>query len=204
VTVEIILVGLMLFLLLGSIVALELRNLLSAVIAIGVVGLGLSILFLLLGAPDIAITQVVVEVLVVTVLIRMASRVESDTTGPRRDRVAVAIGMVFVLVFAALLVGVFTFLPPPGEGGGPLSAWYLEHGAERTGATNIVTAILLDFRAYDTLGEATVILASIAGVLAILRPGGGKRRHARKPSPPPESSAAPPHEEHRALEVHHA
>ena len=59
--------GLMLFLILGSIFALEVRNLLSAVIAVGVVGLGLAILFLLLGAPDIAITQVVVEVIVVIV-----------------------------------------------------------------------------------------------------------------------------------------
>ena len=66
------------FLILGSIVALEMKDLLSAVIAIGVVGLGLSIIFLLLGAPDIAITQVVVEVIVVTVLIlaTKGSRVE--------------------------------------------------------------------------------------------------------------------------------
>ena len=57
---DLVLIGFMGFLILGSIVALEMRHLLSAVIAVGVVGLGLSILFLLLGAPDIAITQVVV------------------------------------------------------------------------------------------------------------------------------------------------
>ena len=203
---DLIFVGLMLFVLLGSIVALQLRDLLSAVIAIGVVGLGLSILFLLLGAPDIAITQVVVEVIVVTVLIRSASRAAGDESGPRRDRFAAATGVVLVLVFTGFLIGAFAALPALGSGGGPLSAWYLENGAERTGANNIVTAILLDFRGYDTLGEATVILASIAGVLAILRPGSGKRKRKAKepPDAEPGSAGAAADRTPRPLEVHHA
>ena len=78
-----ILVALLVFVILGSVVALELRDLLSAVIAAGVVGLGLSIMFLLLGAPDIAITQVVVEVIVVTVLIRATGRTGRDEPAGR-------------------------------------------------------------------------------------------------------------------------
>jgi hypothetical protein len=59
---------------------------------------------------------------------------------------------------------------PPGVG-----ADYLAHAAKQTGAANVVTAILLDFRAYDTLGEATVIFVSILGVYAILRRVGRRR-----------------------------
>ncbi|MHC5035303.1 MAG: hydrogen gas-evolving membrane-bound hydrogenase subunit E [Planctomycetota bacterium] len=44
----------------------------------------------------------------------------------------------------------------------------------QTGATNLVTAVLLDFRAYDTLGEATVIFAAILGCYALLRTQGRK------------------------------
>ena len=84
---ELILLGMMLFLILGSIVALELKSRLSAVIAMGLIGLGHSILFLLLGAPDIAITMVVVEVLIATVLIKTASmtRPKGTEEHPRGD-----------------------------------------------------------------------------------------------------------------------
>ena len=46
---------------------------------------------------------------------------------------------------------------------------YLRDGLEQTGAANIVTAILLDFRAYDTLGEATVLFCAVMGALTVLR-----------------------------------
>jgi len=46
---------------------------------------------------------------------------------------------------------------------------YLKSGLKQTGAANIVAAILLDYRAYDTLGEVTVLFAAILGALAILR-----------------------------------
>ena len=46
---------------------------------------------------------------------------------------------------------------------------YLRQGLEETGAANIVTAVLLDFRAYDTLGEAAVLFCAVMGALCILR-----------------------------------
>ena len=60
---------LLVFMVIGSVVAVETRNLLSAVISVSAVGFALSVAFLFLGAPDIAITQLVVEVLVLIILI---------------------------------------------------------------------------------------------------------------------------------------
>jgi hypothetical protein len=57
-----------------------------------------------------------------------------------------------------------------------VSQKYLETGAKDTGATNIVTSVLLDFRAYDTIGEATVLFTSIVGAFVILRRRGRKQR----------------------------
>jgi len=51
---------------------------------------------------------------------------------------------------------------------------YLAEGTQKTGAVNIVTAVILDFRAYDTLGEATVLFTSVIGIMAILRRPGRK------------------------------
>ena len=53
--------------------------------------------------------------------------------------------------------------------GMPMLSDYLEEGLEATGSGNIVTSVILDYRAFDTLGEATVLFASIIGALAILR-----------------------------------
>ena len=62
--------ALLLFMIIGAFIALETKDLLSAIICVGAVGFGLAIAFLFLGAPDIAITQVVVEVLALVILIR--------------------------------------------------------------------------------------------------------------------------------------
>jgi len=168
-TMEITLNALMVFLVVGAVVALEVKDLLSSVIAVGVVGLGLSIVFLLLGAPDIAITQVVVEVIVVTVLIRLASRVPEPGTKKPLRLAPVVVGLALVGLLLAFMVGALGELPPLGEPLMTISSWYLENGPRLTGASNVVMAVLLDLRAYDTLGEATVILASILGTLVVLR-----------------------------------
>jgi multisubunit Na+/H+ antiporter MnhB subunit len=46
---------------------------------------------------------------------------------------------------------------------------YIAQGLQKTGATNIVAAIILDFRGYDTLGEATILFTAVMGVLAVIR-----------------------------------
>jgi len=53
-----------------------------------------------------------------------------------------------------------------------ISEYYLAQGVEDTGALNIVTAIYLDYRAYDTLGEATVFFAAALGVFMLLKKKG--------------------------------
>jgi len=61
---------LLIFMIIAAIVAIEVKDLLSSVIAVGAVGLGLSLAFLILKAPDLAITQLVVEILCLIILIR--------------------------------------------------------------------------------------------------------------------------------------
>jgi multisubunit Na+/H+ antiporter MnhB subunit len=85
-----------------------------------------------------------------------------------------------VIVLVILLAGMHVFeqLPVFGspvfaETAGAASQTYLNKGLEQTGAANIVASVILDYRAYDTLGEATVLFTSIIGVTVILR---GKSR----------------------------
>ena len=55
-----------------------------------------------------------------------------------------------------------------------LSESYVDYGAERTGSVNLVTGVLLGYRAYDTLGEATILFTAAIGVLTVLRLKGKK------------------------------
>ena len=173
---ELILLILLIFMIIGSLIAIETKNLLSSVISVGVVGFSLSIAFLFLGAPDIAITQVVVEILILVILIR--ATITTDNTAIERhwDTFSFVSSLIFFGLFLIFAYVAVQQLPKFGEPLMRVSREYLETGAERTGATNIVTAILLDFRAYDTIGEATVLFTSIVGAFVILRRRGRKRK----------------------------
>jgi multicomponent Na+:H+ antiporter subunit B len=174
--VETFLFVLLIFMIVGSIIAIETKNLLSSVISCGIVGAAVSIAFLMLGAPDIAITQVVVEILILVILIRATITIDNTAIDAHWDTFAVVSSLIFFglfLVFAFLAV---QELPPFGQPLMRVSKEYLQTGLQKTGAANIVAAIILDFRGYDTLGEATVIFVSILGSFVILRRRGRKRR----------------------------
>jgi len=159
----------------GSLVAVHTRYLLSAVISLAVIGLALCIAFLYLQAPDCAITQIVVEVVALIILIR-ATGVEKDLLEirGRREAFAVAATFIFILVFAAFAFVALTYLPHFGHPVMKVSREYITKGLEQTGSGNLVTAVLLDFRAYDTLGEATVLFTAILGSIVVLREIGRK------------------------------
>jgi len=163
------------FMIVGSLVAIETRDLLSSVICVGAVGFALSVINLLLGAPDLALTLVVVEVLTLVVLIRSLGTRRDTYHATSRDTLAIAFvvaGLCFVLTVAYLsLGGLAAFGKPIMLMSGP----YVQKGVSSNGAVNYVTSILLDFRAYDTLGEATVIFAAVIGAYAVLRRVGRKR-----------------------------
>jgi multicomponent Na+:H+ antiporter subunit B len=174
--VETFLFVLLIFMIVGSIIAIETKNLLSSVISCGIVGAAVSIAFLMLGAPDIAITQVVVEILILVILIRATITIDNTAIDAHWDTFAVVSSLIFFglfLVFAFLAV---QELPPFGQPLMRVSKEYLQTGLQKTGAANVVAAIILDFRGYDTLGEATVIFVSILGSFVILRRRGRKRR----------------------------
>ena len=165
---------LLVFMIIAAVVAIWTDDLLSAVIAMGAVGFGSSVAFLLLRAPDVALTQIVVEVLTLVILIRATVGRGVRTASGARDVFGLAAAGALVLLLLVLSVGVMQALPefglaPVARLSDAPSVFYLKEGLARTGSGNIVMAVLLDFRGYDTLGEATVLFASIVGAMAILR-----------------------------------
>ena len=165
---------LLLFMIIAAIVAVETDNLLSSVICVGAIGFGGSLMFLFLRAPDIAITQIVVEVFGLIILIR--ATISRDRTFITGDREFFGMVVSVVIIFVIFLAGmkVFETLPDFGtpifaQAPEAASQTYISDGMQKTGAANLVAAVILDFRAYDTLGEATVLFTTIIGATVILR-----------------------------------
>ena len=165
---------LLLFMIFTAIVAIEVKDLISSVIAVGAVGFALCIAFLILKAPDLAITKLVVEILCLIILIRATINKDLPLVIEGRWVFNTLSTIVFICTF--LLFGWWALkeLPRFGEPIMEVVRKYLAEGTQKTGAVNIVTAVILDFRAYDTLGEATVLFTSVIGIMAILRRPGRK------------------------------
>ncbi len=165
---------LLLFIIIAAIIAVETDNLLSSVICVGAIGFGASLMFLFLRAPDIAITQIVVEVFGLIILIRAC--ISRDLTFISGDREFFGTVVSIVIIFVIFLAGMKAFETLPDFGTAVFaqapeaaSQAYIAEGLQKTGAANLVASVILDFRAYDTLGEATVLFTTIIGAIVILR-----------------------------------
>ena len=158
------------FMILGSIVALEIKDILSSIVAIGVVGLAVSISFLFLQAPDLAIVQFLFEIFALIILVRAFIRKDYHVMEPAASsRWLLGFTLIGLAAVFLLSLKVFRLLPPFGEPLMETSRYYLAHAASETGAANLVASVILDYRAYDTLGEVTVLLTAILGTLTVLR-----------------------------------
>ncbi|QGU06261.1 Na(+)/H(+) antiporter subunit A [Corynebacterium occultum] len=140
---------------LGSVSILVLsRNRVTGAVLIGAVGVGVSLQMLLLGAPDVALTQFLVEALVVVIMmmvIRHQPQYFPKVSRTRTIRSLIIAALAAVTAFLA----VFTLLGRHERS--ELAEWFLANGPEITGGQNIVATIIVEFRALDTLGELSVL-----------------------------------------------
>lgn len=142
------------------------RQRLAALTALGVVGLVVVLAFVRFSAPDLALTQLAVEVVTAILLLltlRFFPRNAMAESSVRRRFCDASLAIIAGLGVAALVWGVLT-RPPHTALAGYLLATSLPGG----GGANVVNVILVDFRGFDTLGEATVLAVAALGVVALL------------------------------------
>ena len=165
------------FMIIGALFALHAKDLLSAVIAAGIVGYSLVICFLLLKAPDLAIVQIVVETITLIIMVAVvldSTREELNVKIDTQQIINMSLAFIFMLVLIFFFMQAIETLNPFGEHSLRMASAYVGETAEKTGSANLVTGVLFDFRAYDTLGEATILFTAAIGVLTILRIKGKK------------------------------
>ncbi len=165
------------FMIIGAIFALHARDLLSALVAQGIVGYGLVICFLLLKAPDLAIVQIVVETITLIIIVAVilnTTRKEIDAKFTSRS----FIKFLFAAVFIIFMMHFFNLAIQPLEVFGQhtmrMAEAYVNNAHLKTGSANLVTGVLFDFRGYDTIGEATILFTAAVGVITVLRLKGKK------------------------------
>ena len=138
----------------------------SALIFSGLAGFSLVLLFVALRAPDLALTQLLIETVTVILFVSVFRYLPKLTRYRRSRRAAVAdtliSGAVGLTVFGALLA----VQTPIGE---RLQTFFLTQSKEGGGGYNVVNVILVDFRGYDTLGEITVLAIVGISVYALLK-----------------------------------
>ncbi|MGQ7289417.1 putative monovalent cation/H+ antiporter subunit A [Vreelandella venusta] len=160
----------------GALFATISRSRLGAVVSVGIMGFSIALIFILFSAPDLGITQLLVEtmtvILLVLVLFRLPRFSNLSTTLERiRDgAVAAMMGiLIFLLIMTAWSINQFE----------PISMYMIENSAPLAYGRNIVNVILVDYRALDTLGEMFVLALAAIGVIAML-----KLRHGANESKP--------------------
>lgn len=147
-----------------AIVAFDRRRLLTLVI-VGVIGLIVSIAFIYLSAPDLALTQISVEVVTVMLLLLALNFLPKETIrvkAPVRRTRDVAMSLLAGLGIGSIIYLVMT------RDFSSISQYHLDQSVPGGGGSNVVNVILVDFRGFDTFGEIIVLGIAALTIYALL------------------------------------
>ncbi|MEL6913535.1 MAG: putative monovalent cation/H+ antiporter subunit A [Pseudomonadota bacterium] len=153
-------------LIVGAVLTCVTRSRITAMAALGVVGIGVAIIFITFSAPDVAITQLLVETLVIVLvavaLLRLPTLRLDGEEGwrPLDAALAAALGLTVTLVLLAVLETPIDLR---------LTAYFEATSWPEAFGRNIVNVILVDFRALDTFGEIAVVVIAALSAYALLR-----------------------------------
>ncbi|WP_299053882.1 Na+/H+ antiporter subunit A [uncultured Nocardioides sp.] len=153
-------------LVLAAVVAARSRRRLRAVTLAGVTGYGTALLFLIHGAPDIALTQVLVETVSLVVFVLVLRRLppffsDRPLSRSRYWRMALGAGV-------GIAVAGFLLVAANARSSTPISQAFAEAAYEYGYGRNVVNITLVDIRAWDTLGEIAVLVAAATGVASLI------------------------------------
>ena len=147
---------LLIFIIVSAVIALEAKNLRLSLLSLGALGLGISLVFLILRAPGLAVAQLVFMFLGFIILMRTIVSLDLTAFDEGREIFGLAIGVIMIITIFIFGLEVMKDLPLFGK---PL----LAEGRDT------IQHYLLNYRGYDSLGLAALLFTAILGSLAILR-----------------------------------
>jgi multicomponent Na+:H+ antiporter subunit A len=158
--------GVAVLILASAIVAARATSRLAAITALGVTGYGVALIYILYGAPDLAMTQFMVETLTVILLLLVFYHLPHfarlrTPAGRFRDLAA--------SLAAGAIITALVLTASAQERVRPLTEYFAENSFTQGHGRNIVNVILVDFRGLDTMGEITVLGVAGVGIYALLK-----------------------------------
>jgi multicomponent Na+:H+ antiporter subunit A len=160
----------------AAITAALARRRFGAILSLGGVGYGVAVLFVLHGAPDLALTQLLVETLGLIVFVLVLRHLPSFfRRGPWR---AINSLRVIMAGTVGVFVASFALIAATARTADPISQAYLDQALPDGGGRNVVNVILVDFRGLDTLGEISVLFIAALGIVGLIRAGRREREEA--------------------------
>lgn len=167
-------------LLITAIFMLAARKSFTAIIVFTAFSLVMSVLWIIIKSPDLAITEAAVGAGITSILFYVALKNmdelklnQSKTKEERTPFIYKLFSLIFTLGIIGILLVTVSFLPQQGSPHVPtmneVFTRYIESGVEETGAINIVAAVILDYRAFDTFGEATMLFTATIAVVSLLK-----------------------------------
>ena len=145
----------------------------AAVVMLGAVGYGMAAFFLVQGAPDLALTQLLIETLSVVAFVLVLRHLPDrfperlQVPGARRAQA----GRLAIAVIMGVFVFGFTLAATAERNQPPVAQEYIEKSLPEGGGRNVVNVIVVDFRGFDTMGEITVLATAALGVGALVLAG---------------------------------
>ena len=167
---------------------IRLRNLFAVVMLTGIFSLLAALLWVVLGAVDVAFTEAAVGAGIATLL--FVATLALTTSHEQAEKKKKYAPKIVVLVTGAILIWGTFDMPSYGDPNAPAATHviprYINDSGKEIGLPNIVTSVLASYRGYDTLGEVFVIFTAGLGVLILLGRGRNRWRPGMRSRPVPE------------------
>ena len=180
------------FLIVCAIAVSATKKLISAVIIFMSFSIVMSVIWILLESPDVALTEAAIGAGITSVLfflvinrinrtiVEKPAKVElAKSREAKRPKIArlnkiyIVVGIVLAINIIGVLLVTLAQLPEFGYAGNPqvhgVYGHYIQYGVSETGALNIVAAVLYSYRSFDTLGEAFVLFAAVIAIIILLK-----------------------------------
>ena len=142
------------------------RNRLASVLLVGVTGYGCGVVFAVHGAPDLALTQFLVETLTLVVFVLVLRKLPAEVADRGSDRIKLPRAILAITV-GAMVTSVAAFAVN-ARSAAPISLALPDAAYTLGNGKNVVNVLLVDIRAWDTLGEISVLLVAATGVASLV------------------------------------
>lgn len=152
----------------GAIVILFVKSRLTSIIILGAVGYMVSIFFVLFRAPDLALTQLVIETISVALFLLCFYHLPK-LSGRKEERMAFKLNNALISIGVGTIVALIALSSYSTKLFDSISSYYVDNAYKEAGGKNIVNVILVDFRGLDTMFEITVLGIASLGIFAMIK-----------------------------------